>query len=308
MSNSGKYLESFVKQIEKILLPGDINLKTNEKIFDENGVPIAEFDIEIEGKIGTTHLKWLIECRDRPSKGPAPGSWIQQLIGRKEIFEFNKVIAVSTTGFTNGAKKFAKKSGIEIRTVTPSDLEHNKEWLLTETFTLFRKGAVLNGATLIVSDNEPEEVKHAIKDLFAKLDVKSPILLSTETNKYVNTLDAFNSAIHGIDGIYDDLFSDVTSKKVKLRTQYTDDKSHYIIETKFGKVRILEILFSGEISVKKEIYPISNIKNYDSLSASQNIASRASIDFEVNGLSHEISFNKISETGEVHVLLNRKKA
>ena len=101
--NTGKILESFIRQIEKILLPHEFKIISNEKVFNDEGIQIAEFDIEIEGKVGSTNLKWLIECRDRPTQGAAPGSWIEQLVGRRDRFKFNKVIAVSTTGFAEGA-------------------------------------------------------------------------------------------------------------------------------------------------------------------------------------------------------------
>jgi hypothetical protein len=62
-------------------------------------------------------VNWLIECRDRPSQGPAPGSWLEQLAGRKRRFKFDKVIAVSTTGFAPGAWQFAESEGISLRSV-----------------------------------------------------------------------------------------------------------------------------------------------------------------------------------------------
>lgn len=52
--NTGKILESFIEQIEKILLPHDIKISSNDKIFNDEGIQIAKFDIEIEGKIGST--------------------------------------------------------------------------------------------------------------------------------------------------------------------------------------------------------------------------------------------------------------
>jgi hypothetical protein len=80
MTKTGKQLEQIVKQIEKLLLPSNFQIKSNERVFNEEGVQIAEFDIEIEGRLGSTDIKWLIECRDRPANGPAPGSWIENLL------------------------------------------------------------------------------------------------------------------------------------------------------------------------------------------------------------------------------------
>ena len=115
--NDGKYLEALVAFVEEQMLPEGFEVKTNQKIYNDDGVQIAEFDVEIRGRLGTTEIVWLIECRDRPRSGAAPGSWIEQLVGRRSRFGFNKVTAVSTTGFTDGARAFAKQQGIEARVV-----------------------------------------------------------------------------------------------------------------------------------------------------------------------------------------------
>jgi hypothetical protein len=117
MDNSGKQLERLIQEIEQSLLPKDFEVTLNKPEFNDAGNQIAEFDLVITGRLGSSSIKWLIECRDRPSDGAAPGSWIEQLAGRKRRFNFDKVIAVSTTGFAEGAKEFAEREGIVLRTV-----------------------------------------------------------------------------------------------------------------------------------------------------------------------------------------------
>jgi hypothetical protein len=100
MANDGKKLEQLVAFVEEVLLPAGMKVEARRLVYDEDGFLIAELDIEITGKVGSTDFSWLIECRDRPSSGPAPASWIEQLYGRKDRFNFNKVTAVSTSGFS----------------------------------------------------------------------------------------------------------------------------------------------------------------------------------------------------------------
>lgn len=114
---SGKSLEQLVRSIEEFLLPKGFKVEPNEKVFDDSGNQIAEFDITISGTVGSSSIRWLIECRDRPSEGAAPGSWIQQLSGRKQQFKFDKVFAVSTTGFSPAAVNAAESGNIVLRTV-----------------------------------------------------------------------------------------------------------------------------------------------------------------------------------------------
>ncbi len=68
MTGNGKQLEALVAFVEETLVPQGFSVKVGEKRFDEDGTPLAEFDVEVRGKVGSTEMVWLIECRDRPSK------------------------------------------------------------------------------------------------------------------------------------------------------------------------------------------------------------------------------------------------
>ena len=136
MANSGKELEEFVKAIESVFLPAGFKITSRERIYDDQNDQIAELDVFITGTLGTTKINWLIECRDRPSMGPAPRSWIEQLYGRLIGLKLSKVTAVSTTSFSPGAVKFAKDHGIELRTVQEITQDQIKTWFIAATLTV----------------------------------------------------------------------------------------------------------------------------------------------------------------------------
>src|SRR5262249_54789512 len=115
--NKGQELEELVAFVESTFGSKGLEVKTNQKLFDEDGIQLAELDVEVRGKLGTTDISLLIECRNRPSHGPAPVSWIEQIRGRRDRLNFNKATAVSTTGFSEAARRAAKVSGIELREV-----------------------------------------------------------------------------------------------------------------------------------------------------------------------------------------------
>lgn len=310
MAGTGKLLEVFVAQIEKILLPQGIAVTPNEKVYDDEGVQIAEFDIEIDGKIGSTRLKWLIECRDRPSQGPTPGSWIEQLVGRRERFSFNKVIAVSTTGFAAGAKEYADRAGIEVRTVTEADVNQIKDWFLVDKMPLFRKHGRLDHARLLVSNAESDEIKNALLKKLKAIPANQPnqpILEPVGQEERITLIAAFQSAVNSVEGLYDELMPRGGAKKIKLRVAYPQDDGHFVTDTELGKVRITEILFQGELSVEKEEIPIAAIRKYENVSQEEDIATTASFDLEVDGRPMECSFHRIANTGETHILLRAPK-
>jgi hypothetical protein len=117
MDKTGKEVEELVHGIEQQLLPQGFKVEPRQRVFDDAGQQVAELDLVISGALGSSSVRWLIECRDRPSEGSAPVAWIEQLVGRRERLQFDKVFAVSTTGFSSAAKDFAKSKGVILRTV-----------------------------------------------------------------------------------------------------------------------------------------------------------------------------------------------
>lgn len=107
-----------MQRIERQLLGEEFTVEVNNRVYSDDGHQLAEFDIEIRGRVGSSDVHWLIECRDRPSTGPAPASWVEQLAGRKQAHRLDRVFAVSTTGFSPAASEIADRLDIRLRTVT----------------------------------------------------------------------------------------------------------------------------------------------------------------------------------------------
>lgn len=195
MADDGKRLEGLVAFVEETLLPAGFDVQTNERIFNDDGVQIAEFDVEIRGKVGTTTIAWLIECRDRPGSGAAPVSWIEQLYGRRSRFGFNKVTAVSTTGFSAGARDFAETEGIELREVASLTPEEFSDWLVIQHMEHRERVTRLDRASLLVNQTESPERKNALVETFASIPVNAPLLKSSKTAEMISASSAFSGAV-----------------------------------------------------------------------------------------------------------------
>jgi hypothetical protein len=302
MSNTGKLLEDFVERIEKIMLPQGFDVTRNEHVYNDDGVQIAEFDIEIKGKIGSTEFKWLLECRDRPTDGAAPGSWIEQLVGRRDRFNFDKVIAVSTTGFSAGAEQYAKEKGIELRTVLNGEIGDLTHWFLIDDIYLFVRGGELDHVKFIIDEKETEETKAALLKVLKSKDSKYTILKSTENNQKINAGQAFLAAVHQNGYLYDGMDKDGGVKPVQLSVLY-DDESYFVVETDVGDVRIKELLFKGRLTITKKKISLDSITKYENVGKGETIASTASYKFDVAGKPVNLAFHNIPNTGETHVVL-----
>lgn len=311
MSNTGKQLEGLIEQIEKSLLPDNFSVKTNEKILNDEGVQIAEFDIEIEGRLGTTDIKWLIECRDRPSAGSAPGSWIEQLVGRRDRFGFNKVTAVSTTGFAEGAVDYARESGIELRTIKEITFEEISDWFSITHMTLFKQHSELSNAILIVNPDESEEKKIALDSKVKESNADTPILTSSSTGKTVSAANAFLALTSQHPEYFKGIKPNEDSRKARIKADYPNDNNHFFIETEKGNVRISKIIFEASLYIKTEKIPIEKIIRYARDEKGDEIASIIGFKFNIEKQELGLEFHKLAETGETHILvrkIDQKKA
>lgn len=236
MKPDGKQLEALVAFVEKTLLPQGFDVKTNHRVFNDEGVQIAEFDIEVRGKVGSTNIAWLIECRDRPAPGAAPGSWIEQLVGRRRRFGFNKVTAVSTTGFAPGAAEFAKSVGIEIREVKALIPDEFADWLKIRDFHFIEKRSKLDYASILIDPNEDEQILEELLKVASSVSGDALILKSLKTGEYSSPATTFLGAVSKVDNLFNDIEPNGPGKKIRLRVNYSNESDRFVVETKLGEI------------------------------------------------------------------------
>lgn len=136
---------------------------TESALVDEIGTGAKrEIDILLEGAIAGVEVKIAIECRDR--KRIETIEWIDSLIGKFARLRMNKVVAVSSQGFSQEAKKKANDNNIEL--ITASDAQ-KVDWakellqpyfdLMTHQHELLRLGAYDSAGRLITfTDVNPD--------------------------------------------------------------------------------------------------------------------------------------------------------
>lgn len=305
MNQDGKNLENLVRQIEVLLLPKGFSVHGNNRVYNDDGVQIAEFDIEIRGRLGSTDIVWLIECRDRPGQGPAPGSWIEQLVGRRDRFGFDKVTAVSTTGFAQGAVDYAGEAGIELRTVTAITAQDVAGWLALSHIGLKVRCGSLNATKLLVESAEATDRKEALQRAIRGVSGDVRILRSIKTGDVVSAAVAFQRAVETVTGIFADVEANGPSKPVRLRASYPEKNDHFVVDTDNGAVCITAILFEGELSIREMEIPISSIIEYSRNGTKERIAQTVMFPVEMLGAAFSLELHNLADTGETHVLLRK---
>lgn len=303
MNNTGKYLESLVSQVEKYFLPDNFDIKTNEKIYNDEGIQIAEFDIEIKGILGTTEINWLIECRDRPSQGAAPVSWIEQLVGRKSRFNFNKVTAVSSTGFAPGAKDFAEKEGIELRTVKEISINDIRSWCGLSEMVVLKDGGGVYHADIKIETTSDERIRNEIKKINENYPDQRFIWCSKD-NKFIRPVDLFQTAVTQNKSVYDDV--EIGKPKPINADIIITDEYPCFIKTKYGDVKLEKIFCVGYVIRNEEIRPVEKITEYSS-DGKAYISQSASMSFSVDEKEFEISATKMKSDGKTIISLRKIK-
>lgn len=295
----GKQIEELVATIEGRLLPLGFEVKKNTRVYNDNGVQVAEFDVEIRGKLGSTEIAWLLECRNRPGEGPAPGAWIEQLVGRRSRFNFNKVTAVSTTGFAQGAIEYAAQAGIELRAVEQIAPELAR-WLGMRSLTRSERRHHLHHASFVIAEEEsPERAEAAQAVLRAQGDrpLEAPILLSTQTGERGTALQAFLNIVAEHPELWADVLPNQEPKPVSLRVEFADH-SHFVLDTALGPVRIKRIDFDGTLSIKEWEIPLEGVSEYRQLGGEKPIAQSAGFIVPMNENKVVFELHQI-ESGEI---------
>jgi len=246
MSDSGKYLEQFVSQIEKILVPQGFTVELRESAFNNDGLQIAEFDIIIAGKVGSAPFKMLIECRDRPSSGSAPASWIEQLVGRRTRFNFDKVVAVSTTGFSDGAIEFASNSNIELRSVKTLNLNDIVDWFH------FRLFACIGKLNHVDFGARSDEVFQALEQSLPKgnTDPQKTMFVRKNDGKAVSLQTVWSGVFDKNRAHFNNL-SEGETRSIVITVDRDDSGDKYYLETGNDVIPVDQINFGAEFSLQR---------------------------------------------------------
>ncbi len=294
MNNSGEELEQLVKLVEDIFKPQGFEIEARKRIFDDDGNQMAELDVLVSGTLSTTHIEWLIECRDRPSEGPAPGSWIQQLIGRRITLGLNKVTAVSTTGFSPAAITFAQKGRIELRSVDRITRTEVESWFRQQFIPVHSVNGSLKHAAIRI-DGSDEDLSAAQAELAAK-GARAKIFFPTWGGEAVSIDTLWTQAINqALVEMNDGVIPNGPPVTKQLQIDYPNPEQRYKLSLNGTDVQITRITFIGDITISVTEAQITNITRYSSLQDGRAFAESITFDLPVRDESISLSIHRIPD-------------
>ncbi|WP_226454918.1 restriction endonuclease [Pseudomonas sp. AF03-9] len=260
MSSDGKRLENLVAWIESTLAPNGFEVVQNLRT---RGTEVGggEFDIVLQGRVGSLNLKWLIECRDRPSEGPAPSSWVQQLMGRKQGFGFDVVTAVSTTGFTADALAMARTFRISTRTVKGLTPEEFSSWVSAPFITSQCRRMELEGASFLLDGVSTPERQAALQSVMNSLRGDTPALKVPQTGELHAAYTAFVGAVGSNEEVFSSVEVNGPLRKVRLKAEYPEG-NRYFLELQGEDVGVYAIEFRGSVGIEEVVMPLDEAAKY----------------------------------------------
>ena len=295
----GARLEQLVALVEGLRLPDGFQVQTNRRVVDESGIVIAELDVEIAGPVGSSTYRWLIECRDRPGTGPAPASWIEQLVGRRARFRYDKVMAVSTTGFSSGAKQLAREMAIDTRLIECLEPKEFSSWLSAQDLRQYIQTVRLLGGAIGLAEDVSDPHMAATLEVVRSITGNDPVLRSRKTGAMTSMAQALLGVVQA-NNLFEKAKPDGTPLRVRLRVQYTNDDDCFDLETAMGPVRANEIVFDGELVSRLTLVPFSGASSYRHVESGEVISD--SVVYEIDA-GKSVSLHRFADTGETVVVL-----
>lgn len=107
--------QAMIAAIEAALAPYGAKVTESKMVPERHSGRLREIDVAIDSSVGSHEVMIGIECRDHQRTSDV--EWLDQIIGKYLNLDVHKIVAVSKSGFTEGAHVKAKEHGVETRTV-----------------------------------------------------------------------------------------------------------------------------------------------------------------------------------------------
>jgi hypothetical protein len=303
MKNNGQALEALVAYVEKTLSNEGFQVEVNRTVHNDDGVQVAEFDVIVEGRFGSTDISWLIECRDRPSSGKAPGEWIHALAGKRDVHRFDKVTAVSTTGFSPAAVLAAEKLDVELREVTATTPDTLDSWLRVAEIELVQHDLSLGDIDFVLDKSFATPARERyVKQLLSDPEGRQKVVL-------VSGIDGSEFGVHAacrealaVAEQMDALELGESAVEIDMEVGYEAENAHLHMKTPDGNIRIRRIRYKGSVRAILRKFPLTGHAEYRRIGYRGTLAQTANAQVLLpSGEMVTFTFTKVSEHDQFQI-------
>jgi Restriction endonuclease len=169
----GTSLEKVVERLENAL-GGHQSLvvKSPDHLSGKNG-HLREVDVSVRGRLGATDILVVLECRDHRRRQSV--AWLEQLASKRDEVRADRIIAVSTSGYTRGARDYAAQHQILLRNVEEVSSSNFTEWLTLDGVHLAEGNLLIEKIDLVFSATSELESLVALRQSYPSVTADTPI-------------------------------------------------------------------------------------------------------------------------------------
>ncbi|MBN1201711.1 MAG: restriction endonuclease [Anaerolineae bacterium] len=298
MPRKGRDLEILVATVERMLSGTDIEIKSPDKIEGINSKSLREVDVSLRANVGSLQVLVIIEVRDR--KNTEDVTWIEQLATKKEDVQASKAVAVSSSGFSGGAKNTADKLGIELRSIEQITTEAISSWFHLSNLEV-RPPPILSGVLLGTDDSVNQDLENWLREACT---TNAPIFIHIRTGKARTIKALFQEVLDQNPQLLYGLEPGGRTKPMNLLVNYSDPSNRYQIQFGEKVVNITQIGFSAKLPAYSKKVPISQITQYIQVPGDKSIAQSVHFEFEVDDKVFNLAFHKTEERHDSYITLH----
>lgn len=162
VGRAGRDLELLVAELERLLGETRSQIRSPDYILGRSGTR-REVDVSVRSTVGSSELLVVLECRDRQDRQGV--NWIEQLAGKARDVRADRMIAVSSSGFSDGARQTAERENITLRTIEELAVDGIFSWLHPDAQVgpvVIQRHAVVGVQINVESESEPSPVVNTL--------------------------------------------------------------------------------------------------------------------------------------------------
>lgn len=291
----GRNFEILVKLLEERLGPSGITVTSPDYIRGKKSSDVQEIDISLKGKMGTSDALGIIECREH--KKPQGLQWIQQIESKRDDVGAHMAMAVSSSGFTEPAVKYALSVGIKLRTLEKVDPVELVQWFQLQEVTQYIQNALFKNVLLHLAHPNPSSlrfpsfVRKAIKK--EHFDADAPIFRRKLDGTKASWNDIWKSC--PIDKLFADFPKDGTRVSRQIEISMINRSDCFQIITTTKPVDLVSADVDAELWIEVKKYPLTALRQYRS--NDKILSQSAEFDIELSGQKFAIELHRNHETG-----------
>jgi len=307
MRRKGRNLEEVVKLLEEALIEQNIEVKSPDYIPDKDTGQPREVDISLRGNIGSSKFLIIIECRDRIEMPDS--TWIEQIACKRESVGADKVIAVSSTGFTEPAKIKAQKNKIELRTFEEIDPQEMRQlFLLSGHINLCRMTKDVHRIHINCYNPNKEKIELPA-EMAARctpdFDWDAPIFIIKKNGTYVS-LNYIWSCFS--DKLYSNVPNDGTKIRLPIRLNFPNEDDRFQLLSLSGPIDVTFIEFDAILWVENEkVFPTLTRSYKDCCKEKRKLAEIQEFEFDMNNKKIIMDFINPEVSGKQGISLRTKE-